>query len=575
MFPTLSLSSQRQTTLRNAGFAAALLLAAVLPFELERPLLPLGPLVLTNVEVLLAAVLALALVAGPVDGGPRLPRLWSALGVWFIAAALLAALLTPESRANALKATLRTGEGLLLVLALLRLAPTARRGRWVAAALALGATAAVLLGLAEHVAGFDFPWLSVVRPMPTYAGPFLRLSGPFDYANQAAVFFEATLPLTFALTLEAAHAGRRALAAGGALAVLLQAQATLLTFSRAGFVTLLLVCAGVAVWLLLARNRRAGLAWAGLAALVAVVVAANWLLSPSFRLRLASDVDGEWYRTTMAVPAELTLAAGETRPVEITLTNRGALTWQNGGSQPFVLAARWQTVDGQGELTSSPQWSLPASVAPGESITLSVPLRAPARGGGYRLIWDMRHEGVNWFDARGDAVSSTQVIVTSGASAGADDPATAVTTPLSFDAPLPGRRVLWAIAAQLIVAHPLTGIGLDNYRLTYGRYLSDDPIPETDLDRTVHSNNWYLETLVSVGILGALPFFLWLATLLWAIIRGLRRPTIAPLQIAAGAGLLAFVIHGVLDYFLLFNATALLFWMLAALWVIFDSARAV
>ena len=82
MFPTHSQPDERHATLRAAGFAAALLLAAVLPFELERPLLPLGPLVLTNVEVLLAGVLALALLAGPVDGGPRLPRLWLALGLW-------------------------------------------------------------------------------------------------------------------------------------------------------------------------------------------------------------------------------------------------------------------------------------------------------------------------------------------------------------------------------------------------------------------------------------------------------------------------------------------------------------
>ena len=568
MLPTPSLPNQRRASLRAAGFAATLLLAVMLPFELERPLLPLGPLVLTNVEMLLAAVLALALVAGPVADGPRLPRLWLALGLWFIGAALLAAALTPESRANALKATLRTAEGLLLVVALLRLAPTEQRGRMVAAALALGATAAVLLGLAEQITGYDFPWLAVVRPMPTYAGPFLRLSGPFDYANQAAIYFEATLPLTFALTLEAARAGRRALAVAGAVAVLLQVQATLFTFSRAGFVTLLLVCAGAAAWLLLARNRRSGRTWAGLAALVAVVVAANWPLSPSFRLRLASDVDGEWYRATLVAPAALTLAAAETRSVKITLTNDGALTWQDGGSKPFVLAARWQTAGG-GELSPSPQWSLPGPVAPGQSITLSVLLRAPDRGGAYRLIWDMRHEGVNWFDARGDAQTSSQVTVVgnmSGAAAGS----LATTAPLAFDAPLPGRGVLWAIAARLIAERPLTGIGLDNYRLTYGRYLTDDPQPETDLDRTVHSNNWYLETLVSVGIVGAIPFFLWLAALLWAILRSWRRPSVTPLPIAAGAGLLAFVVHGLLDYFLLFNATALLFWLLAALWLLFD-----
>ena len=572
MFPTRSLPDQRRATLRAAGFAALLSLAAMLPFELERPLLPLGPLVLTNVEVLLAAVLALALVAGPVTGGPRLPRLWLALALWFLGAALLAAALTPESRTNALKATLRTTEGLLLVVATLRLAPTMRHGRAVATALSLGATAAVLLGLAEHIAGYDFPWLAVVRPMPTYAGPFLRLAGPFDYANQAAIYFEATLPLTFALTLDAARAGRHARATAGGVAVLLQVQATLFTFSRAGFVTLLLVCAGTAAWLLLARNRRSGRVWAGLTALVAVVVVANWLISPSFRLRLASDVDGEWYRATVVAPAVLTLAAAETRPVEITLTNNGALTWQDGGSQPFVLAARWQTAGG-GELSPPPQWSLPGPVAPGQSVTLLASLRAPDRDGEYHLIWDVLHEGVNWFDARGDAVTGTRVTVV-GDAPGADAASAIVTAPLAFDAPLPGRGVLWGIAARLIAEHPLTGIGLDNYRLTYGRYLSDDPQPETDLDRTVHSNNWYLETVVSVGVAGALPFFLWLAALLWAILRGLRRPDSTPLQIAAGASLLAFVVHGLLDYFLLFNATALLFWMLAALWLLFDSARA-
>jgi O-antigen ligase len=135
--------------------------------------------------------------------------------------------------------------------------------------------------------------------------------------------------------------------------------------------------------------------------------------------------------------------------------------------------------------------------------------------------------------------------------------------------------VLWAIAGQLIREHPLTGIGLDNYRLTYSQYVHDDPMPGTALDQTVHSNNWYLETLVSVGFIGAVPFILWIAHLIFSIIKRLRSPRPAPLQIAAGAGILIFFIHGLLDYFLLFNATALLFWIITALWLVFtyDNAR--
>jgi len=565
---TQFLPEARRPTARRAGFVALLLLAVALPFELERPWLPLGPLALTNVELLLAAVLGLAAVAGPVAGGPRLPRLWLALGLWFLAALLLSSALSPESRGNAFKATLRTLEGLLLVVATLRLAPTRHAGRAVALALVVGGVMATLLGLAEHLAGQEFAWLSVVRPSATFAGPFLRLSGPFDYANQAAIYFEATLPFLFALTLEAGRAGRRGLAGVGAIALLLQAQATLLTFSRAGVATLLLVCAGVAAALLLRANRRLGWGWAALTALVAVVIAANWLLSPVFRLRLQSDVDGEWYRSTLVAPTELTLAAGETQRVTVTLTNDGALTWREDGSKPFRLAARWQTADGQSELPAQPKWALPRPVAPGESITLSVPLHAPDRAGNHRLIWDMLHEGVNWFDARGDAQTSSRVVVVgSPAAAEVVEPAVA---PLTFDAPLPSRRVLWAIALQLIAEHPLLGIGLDNYRLTYSRYLTDDPLPGTALDQTIHSNNWYLETLVSVGMLGTVPFALWLLALLWSIIRLLRRPNIDALQVASAAGLLAFIIHGLLDYFLLFNATALLFWTTAALWLIFD-----
>lgn len=561
---------------RPAGFAALLLLAASLPFELERPVLPLGPIVLTNVEVVLLAVLGLALLAGPAPHRPRLPRAWIILALWFVAAMLLAAAAAPAFRGNALKAALRTVEGMLLVPAVLWLAPTARYGRLVALGLVGSVAAAVAVGLAEQAAGYDFAWLAAFRSAPTFAGPFLRLSGPLDYANQAAMMIEATIPLLFALTLEFA-ARRHTLATLGLVALLFFIQAAILTFSRAGFVTLLVVSAFVAA--LRVRHpgtaRRAARPWAGLALLIAAVVVANWLLSPTFRLRLRSDVDGEWYRTVLQAPAELTLAPAERLVVPLVVTNSGALPWRTTGSKPVVLGARWQLADGRGELQDRLRWPLPRAVAPGETVTLDVALFAPTQPGDYRLIWDMVQEGVNWFDARGDAETSTLVKV---AGTGVENPAAQaarIAPSLAFDAPLPGRRVLWAIAARLIERYPLTGIGLDNYRLTYSGYLPDDPLPGTALDQTVHTNNWYLETLVSVGIVGTAPFLLWLLLLIWDIIHLLRRPSTAPLLVAAGASLLTFTLHGLLDYFLLFNATALLFWTITALWLVFkyDNSR--
>jgi len=124
----------------------------------------------------------------------------------------------------------------------------------------------------------------------------------------------------------------------------------------------------------------------------------------------------------------------------------------------------------------------------------------------------------------------------------------------------------------------------------------------TIFNDTIHANNWYLETLVSLGSAGSLPFFAWLALLLREVARALRGvgtttrpgsaggagevgPTVVTTSVvqslttkvvttggievwrqALGAGLLAYFIHGLLDYFLLFNATGLLFWTLVGLW---------
>jgi O-antigen ligase len=107
----------------------------------------------------------------------------------------------------------------------------------------------------------------------------------------------------------------------------------------------------------------------------------------------------------------------------------------------------------------------------------------------------------------------------------------------------------------------LLGIGLDNFRLIYGRELG-----QTAWNESIHTNSTYLETLVSVGLIGSLPFFGWMVLMTLDIWRTLRRPSVSIWQTAVAAGILAFFIHGLLDYFLLFNTTALLFWLLIGLW---------
>jgi O-antigen ligase len=128
--------------------------------------------------------------------------------------------------------------------------------------------------------------------------------------------------------------------------------------------------------------------------------------------------------------------------------------------------------------------------------------------------------------------------------------------------PVP-RLQLWRAALQMIAQRPWLGIGPDNFRHTYGAYLD---LPSWD-DR-VHANNLYLELLADLGVLGSAAFALMLLRPIVGLVRGLRSPltVVQGLWLAGlGASLLAFFVHGTLDYFLEFTPVYLLFWLIVGL----------
>lgn len=598
------------------GYGLLLALALTLPFELDTPLLHVGPLAISNTEIVLGLVLVMAVAhwlvgrsgrlggrmpaQATVPAGARvkaIPPLWLLLLGLYLGGLFLSALLAPEFQGNALRAALRTLVGMLLIPAVLLLVPSRKAWWGVVVATVVGGMVAAAIGLSEVFVAYDFEWLRPWRSTPTVAGPFLRLAGPFDYANQAAMFFEATLPLMVALGVVAWRNGQRLVAFGWGIALLLYAQAAILTFSRAALGTILLSHLVVAGWLVISawakpvqQNR---VAWwlGGTAGAVLLLIAANFVLSPVFRLRLQSQTAGDWYQANIQAPSSLVMGVDETLIVPITIHNTGSLTWFHSGTNPFRLGMRWQLENGALELSRHPRQSLDRRVEPGETIVLQVPLRAPVQSGQYELVWDMVHENVTWFGAKNPTEARSRVIVTGdsltdGRFADYQVPAVA-TAPLQFDAPIPGRATLWRIALKLFALHPLTGIGLDNFRLIYGRFLDAASLPHgSSWNETIHTNNWYLETLVSHGIIGSLPFFAWVTWLLFDFARTLRavarqRPPVFRRGtcgmdgmveagiglIAVTIGLLAYIIHGLLDYFMLFNATALLFWLLVGLWL--------
>ena len=104
---------------------------------------------------------------------------------------------------------------------------------------------------------------------------------------------------------------------------------------------------------------------------------------------------------------------------------------------------------------------------------------------------------------------------------------------------------------MLFVARPLVGMGLDNYRLLYGRYST-----LRVADPRMHSNNMYIEVLAGCGLFGVLA-------LAWVGVRTLRATRSALRVPGVGAGIAAAVcavaVHGLVDSFLSFTGTYILF----------------
>src|SRR6185369_15320997 len=85
---------------------------------------------------------------------------------------------------------------------------------------------------------------------------FMRASGPFQYPNIAAMYFEAVLPPLLVVGAAAAGRSRRRwwiATAAGALVVI---EALVLTASRAGLVTAAVVLVALAFWDRRSRRRQ-------------------------------------------------------------------------------------------------------------------------------------------------------------------------------------------------------------------------------------------------------------------------------------------------------------------------------
>lgn len=543
-----------------------LMLAA--PFEALEPLLRLPGQSVSSVEIVLLAAVGLWFVSLIWSGAAprwRTPLTWPWLAL--LAAMLVAAWAAPVDRTNALNMVGRLALAFAVyVLAVNGITTAARlRGALIAAA-AAGALAAMLVILEYLGVVSVVQWLEAFRSSSALVGAHIRASGPFQYPTIASMYLEIVFAFVLAflpMTVDEARHGGRAWGprrVGPVIAVVallaLVAEAIIFTFTRAGLMTMATSLVIVGAF----RYRRRGFDRGAQAiAVVAVLIAVLFVTSRSFeslRLRLTTEGMDSWFRASVDAPLRLSLRSGETTTIPVTLRNTGGSTWDSSAPQPFRLSYHWLFADQDSVLSwEGLRTEFPSPVAPGESISLLARVEAPGRPGEYRLMWDIEQKDRLWFSTEPDAVWFMSQATVSGPAVRRGAPTQVM--PLPRPAARPGRLLLWRAAGRMFVERPIVGVGPDNFRLQYGPHAG-----LVNFDRRVHSNNMYVEMLVGGGLLAGLAFA-WLCWRGAGIFAAAVRDAVEPGITMAAAGLAAagsaVALHGLVDSFVAFTGTYVLF----------------
>ena len=532
--------------------ASVVLVAAIAPFERPLPA-PLLGFTITTVELAIAVALILGAAAWWRESSSVNWRTPITLPlVWLACCAMAASLFAAEFNGEAFRVSARYMAAIALFVLVANVAATDRAARQIVAAL-LGSAA--IVGAIAILELAQLPWvletLKAFRPGFHVVGGQLRATSTLFYPTITSMFLE----VAFALGL--LWIGSSRLAFG---ALVLTGAGVIATFTRAGLITMTmsLVCYGTVLFAQQRQWRREHTRLIALAAVLAALV----LISRSPQMlvaRMSAEGSQEWYGATYEVPRHLAMRPDSFNDVPVRLTNEGRLTWQSSATPPFALSYHWLTPSSEEVVIfDGLRTAFPYPVAPGASVSMTARVRAPNYPGAYTLVWDVVQEHRTWLSLEGVYPGRSTATV-EGPAAGTP-PKTLGRMP-SGVMRMP-RLVLWSTALQIAREHPWLGIGPDNFRHVYGRFLG-----LAAWDARVHANNSYLEVLVGMGAIGG-------ALLIWLIVAAARSAVrqfanastpAVPIVAVSLAACLAIAAHAMVDSFLTFTPTYAIFAVAAGL----------
>ncbi|NND74327.1 MAG: O-antigen ligase family protein [Ilumatobacter sp.] len=505
------------------GVVALTALAVAAPFDLGIPADGWTSLHLRPLLMAMLAASAWIIVRNHRRVVQRFGRLEIAVVVW-IAVGWISAALSGSPTLGAAAAIRLTAFGLLTVAA--RHAIDDRRDAVVVLkGLAAGLVAASIVGLIVRFAGREV--LVTQHFVGSIGGlqSFTRLTRPWSNPNVAAMALGATVPALLLLR-------RSRLIVGAAVAI----PALVMTYSRGALLAVL--AAGLTI--VVVRRTRADVGRAGIAIALMLVVA---VASPGWMSRWDAWEPGQSSTAVIDAPPSLRLDRTGL-DARVTLVNSGSRVWRAGGSQRIELAASW-VGEGQDWSWGEHRWALPQDLPPGASVEMRVALDPVIPVGTFDVRWHLvQHEGDEFRREFGRATASRGIVVESAVAAADVEP---VHLPAGR---LLARPAIWEHALREFVGSPLVGVGPGELAVAAADDLDGGEIPGR------HAHSLPLEALATTGLLGAGALFMILGGAVRRAARGARRDD-SLVALVTLAGLVAVMVHGLVDWPLIYSSAAI------------------
>jgi len=317
-----------------------------------------------------------------------------------------------------------------------------------------------------------------------------------------------------------------------------------MTYSRAAGVAALLA---LAIWAITSKKSSE----LHTAIIFGMLFVALLFLNPSVSRRFSTQLQPKDYSAQYQPEFNITQQhPNVSANLLIHVRNTGATTWEARATGPFSLAHRWCDAEKKIYVREAVERILiPTPVRPKESVDIQASFRTPEKTGVYLLTWDIFSEESGWFSRQGIYPGIVEVHVDPDKESwsGHTDISRWLQRDTSslFVRNIPySRSELWKAAVRMAREHPIFGVGPDNFRLLYGRQYG-----AKTWDTKIRANSLYLELLSGGGVAGLAAFCVMMAMVRW-------KPT-APC-IALGI----FLIHGLLDTFLMTTPIYFAFWIL-------------